>query len=273
MKRIFIAVLCACLLSVVFLPAKVHADVVVELNDSFWKKHQDDCDYIFRRYTVNGREGYAVVWESPVSSKQEEILVNGTELYSNWHYTDSKGEVWCTVNGEEYDNVKGWIKTSECLAVPDHISFREAYEQEFVGYDSSYDHAFDGLDKVTLWAYPCSGIVEADHIDAAWFRDDTTPGKIFDTCWRDPQGRLWAFVGYCYGIRNTWICLDDPSATELDGESGADILPQDDVVYPPAEELPSVSNGVTWLTIGGVVTAFLSTGALLLGAFSLKKKK
>lgn len=275
LKRVLFCVLAACLLSQGLMPARARADVVLELNDSFWRSNREECDYVYRSYTVNGPEGYAVLWESPVSSRQREILTNGTSVYGNWHYTDKKGETWCAVPGEGWsstgeENVRGWIKTSECLAVPDHISFQEAYGEEFTGYDPAYDGAFDGVDTVVLWTYPGSGVIEADGIDADWFRRSEDYAYVFNTCWRDGQGRLWAFVGYCYGIRNTWICLDDPANGELEME--ADILPQDAVVYPPADELPVVHSGVTGYVIGGVLAVIAAT-VLLLWIFFVRKRR
>lgn len=276
MRKFFVGLLSACLLSVICLPVAVRADVLLEVNDGFWKKHHKECDYYFRRYTVNGTEGYAVLWESPVSSRQEEVLANGTEIWSNWHYTDARGETWCTVqtgeiNNQGYEEVSGWIKTSECLAVPDYISFREAHEQEFVEYDPAYDGAFDGLETVTLWEYPCSGTVAAEGVGAEWFRENTTPAQTFSVCWRDPQGRMWGYVSYCYGIRNTWVCLDDPSSAGL--ETDDSVLPRDAVIYPPADQLPPARSGASGLAAGGVLAVTAVTAALIWFFFFRKKEK
>lgn len=274
MKKVLLCLLTACLLSQGLMPARARADVLIELNDSFWKSKQDDCDYVYRSYTVNSPEGYAALWESPVSSRQREVLTNGTSVWGNWHYTDENGETWCAVPGEGMsaagENVRGWIKTSECLVTPDHISFQEAHGQEFIEYDPAYDDAFDGVDTVVLWTYPGSGVIEAEGIEADWFRQYGKTG--FKACWRDGQERLWAFVGYCYGIRNTWICLDDPANGELETEGAADILPQDAVIYPPTAEPPAVDNGVTGYVIGGVL-AVIAVTALLLWIFFVRKRR
>ncbi len=270
--KLLICLLSACLLSVGVLPVKVYADVLIELEDSFWKAHQSDCDYLYRTYTVNGAEGYAIVWESPVSARQKEVLANGAPVWSSWHYTDDKGETWCAVmtgemNAQGYEKVEGWIKTSDCLANPDYISFREAHEQEFVEHDPAYDRALDGLETVVLWSYPCSGSIEADRIPAKGLQNMQT----FDTCWKDSQGRMWAFVGYCYGMRNTWICLDDPANPEL--EADETVIPQDVVIYPAADPLPDVKNSVAGSVIAAVLGVMAVTGLLLWGLFGRKKQK
>jgi len=269
MKKIFVFLLAVCVLSVSLLPAVASADVLIEVDDSFWEKNRDKCEYFYRRYTVNGPEGYAALWESPGSSRQEEVLANGTELWSTWHYTDGSGEIWCAIPADEASEngykVRGWIRTSDCLAVPDNISFKEAHGTEFEKYDSSYDHVFDELDEVVLWTYPCSGITAAEQIDADWFKEK----RDFDVCWRDPQGRMWAFVGYCYGIRQTWICLDDPANNALGIDE--EVLPQEAAVYPPADKLPSPDNGVTGLAIAAVL-AVVAVTAILLWFFFEKKR-
>lgn len=269
-RKTVLFILAACLLWAGITPTKLRADVLIEIDDSFYRTHQKDCDYFYRSYTVNAPEGYAAVWESPLSSRQREILANGISVSGNWHYTDDKGETWCAVmtgkmNNQGYETIRGWMKTSDCLAKADYISFREAHGEEFVKYDQAYGKALAEAETVVLWKYPCSGEISADEIDAGWFE-----GWTFDDCWQDPQGRMWAFVGYCYGIRNTWICLDDPSDTELGAEKN--VLPQRSVIYPAAEHLPGAKSGVTGLTIGAVLGVTAATG-LLLWAFFVRKRR
>lgn len=269
-NRILLCLLSACLLWLGPIPAKVCADVLIEVDDSFWRAHQEDCDYFYRSYMVNAPEGYAAIWESPTSARQREILSNGVSVYSNWHYTDDKGETWFAVmtgemNYRGYDTIRGWMKTSDCLVKADYIRFREVYGQEFVEYDQAYGKALAEAETVVLWEYPCSGKVKADEIDAEWFDNWN-----FEACWKDPQGRMWAFVNYCYGIRNTWLCLDDPANAELEADES--ILPQTEVIYPAAEHLPGAKSGVTGLTVGAVLGVTAVTGVLLWVFFVRKRR-
>ncbi len=267
--------LLVCLLALCVLTGSASADVLVELDDSFWRAHRDECDYLYRAYTVNSPEGYAAIWESPKSSRQKETLPNGTKVSGIWHYTDGGGEVWCAVYGEGWsdrgENVRGWIRTSECTPVPDYISCKETHGEEFVGYDRAYDHAFDALETFVLWTYPCSGVVSDEDMDAEWYQRNETPANAFSTCWRDGEGRLWAFVAYCYGHRNAWVCLDDPANTELAADET--LLPEV-TLYPPAEQVPAPnSSGVTALTIGAVAAVVVVTGGLLFVFFRKRKTK
>lgn len=270
LSKILICLLSVCLLSLGPLPARVHADVLIEIDDSFYRGHRKECDYFYRSNTVNAPEGYAVLWESPLSSGQREVLANGTSIYSNWHYTDDKGETWCAVmtgkmNNQGYDTIRGWIKTSDCLAALDYISFQEAYGEEFVEYDPAYGKALEEAEEVVLWKYPCSGKIIADGIDGEWFES-----PHFGTCWKDPKGRMWAFVGYCYGIRNTWICLDDPSNTGL--EADETVLPRTETIYPAADRLPEARKGSVGLAVGAVLGVMAVTGVLLWVFFVRKRR-
>ena len=270
LRKTWKLLLLAGLLWLGFVPARVRADVLVEVDDSFWRAHQDECSYFYRSYTVNAPEGYAAIWASPLSSKQREVLTNGVSIYSNWHYTDDAGEVWCAVmtgemNYKGYDMIRGWMKTSDCMVRADYFQFQEVYGQEFEVYKGTHGKALAEAETVVLWEYPCSGEIRAEDIDAEWF-DNWNIGP----CWEDPQGRMWAFVTYCYGIRNTWICLDDPSNADLEADES--ILPQTETIYPAAEYLPGAKKGVTGLAVGAVLGVMAVTG-LLLWVFFVKKRK
>lgn len=266
MKRIALILMVVCLLA-----GAVSADVLIELDDPFWETHQDDCDYYFRAYTVNGVEGYAPLWESPGSAKQVEVLKNGEQVAGNWHYTDGD-TVWCAVQSGEmndngYEKVRGWIRVSDCEPVPDYLSFAEVHGSEFTEFDPAYEHALDGVETMVLWKYPGSGIVEDPGVDTAW-AEGMQMSELFSQCWTDPEGRFWGFVSYCYGIRNTWVCLSDPANAEL--EPDPEVLEQKEL-YPPAEELPSPENGVSTLAVVLVACVVLVSAGLI--AVLIRRKR
>lgn len=241
------------------------ADILITLDDSFWQRHQDECAYRYRRYTVNSPAGYAMLWESPTSSKQTETLPNGTELGGLWHYTDGKGETWLAAqSGERNENgdemIRGWCRTSDCLVVPDEVAFEEAHSAEFEEWDPAYDGSFDGVGEIVLWKYPGSGEIEGELKEVPdWFRSN--PGTELDICWRDPQGRMWAYLKYIFGYRNVWICLDGLDNTGL--EKDESILPPQGPVYPAADKLPPPSSETGGLTIAAVAAVVAVTIFLL----------
>lgn len=267
MKKMVILLFTAALLA-----TTAFADILINLDDSFWHSHRDDCVNRRRTYTVNSPEGSAALWESPVSSKQTETLPNGTELNGSWRYTDEKGETWFTVeSGEQNSNgeeiLRGWCRESDCLATPDAVSFEEAHGAEFEGWDRAYDHVFDEAEDIIIWKYPGSGEVKGEiwgpSYDPAWLRDE------FDTCWRDQQGRMWAYLDRILQNRDVWICLDALGSTEL--EKDETILPDTGTVYQAADKLPQPTSGLGGLTIVAVAAVVVIT-ILLLFLFFRKHK-
>ena len=272
MKKWLICLLVLCLLATV-----ASADVLLELDDDFWETHQEECEYLYRAYTVNGKDGYAALWESPVSSRQRETVPNGEQVSGNWLYT-ADGETWLAVqsgeiNNQGYEVIRGWIRLSDCVAVPDYLSFEAAYGEEFVPFDPAYSDAFDGVPEAILWSYPGSGVVEADGVDTRWWTEGTSAADAFDTCWFDSEGRFWGYTAYCYGIRNTWVCLSDPGNAEIPADPAVqEKLTETDIVYPAAEELPEPSGGVTALTVG-LVAGVAVVSALLIVLLFRKRKR
>lgn len=268
LKKVLIFALLTLLLA-----ASAAADIIVEPDDDFWKEHESDCEYYYRAYTVNGAQGYAALWESPASSRQREVLSNGEQVGGQWHYADGAGETWCAIGSGEwtedgYEKLRGWVRESDCAVVPDHISFQEAHEAEFVANDGSCDAQIAAASQVVLWKYPGSGVI-VETVDAEWFQNGSI-GDWFETCWRDGEGRLWGLCGYCYGYRSTWVCLSDPENEAIPADP--DVLPEQPPLIPAASTLPTPGSGVSALAIGAVA-AVVALSVLLIGLFFSKKRR
>ena len=248
-------VLLAALLLVSLLAPAARADVIVEPRDNFAAAHQDECQYLPRAYTANGAEGYTALWASPLSNRQVANLANGTNLYCYYLYADDAGETWALWEGDDI----GWVHLSDCLVVPDYLTFQETCGDAFTDYDPAYDNAFDALDTVVLWKYPGSGEIVEEHVDAQWFRQNVSPAEAFTQCYLDPQGNFWGFSNYCYGIRNAWVCLSAPTAIQL---PGADPVSREEPV-PPAAVIPAPNAGIPWLAVGLVAAVVLVTAVLI----------
>lgn len=262
------------LLAVLLLCQSAMADVLVELKDDFWEKHQNECDYVYRQYTTNGKDGYVALYESPVSGKQTETVANGQPLAGMWHYTDQRGDVWLAISDyiadQGYEAVRGWVNTSDCLANADHTSFAALHESEFVGFDPAFLDAFAGLDTLVLWSYPCSGETVADDVSTEWFRSNTTPAEAFTTCWVDGQGRTWGLSTYCYGIRNAWVCLSDPGNAEIEKDPA--VVPETGTVYPAAQTLPDPKQGGPGTLAVVLVAAVVLVTAIVIAVLFRKKR-
>ncbi len=255
MKK-WLALLC----SLALLVPTALADVIFEPEDAFYAAHRGEFEYLYREYTANGPEGYTTLWKAPDSAEQRENVANG-ETFSGLFLYTAGGETWSSVSGEG-ETLRGWVRLSDCTPVPDYLTFEEAHGAEFVPCDSSYDHAFDGLETVVLWKYPGSGIVEWADCDAKWFRENGTPSQTFQSCWEDEDGRVWGFVGYVMGVRNVWVCLSDPANQDL--PASAAVLPLDAIAIPPAGEIPAPkTSGMEPVTVVLVVLVVAATAALI----------
>lgn len=237
----------------------IHADAIVEPQDSFYQKHSDELSYLPRSYTANAKEGYVSLYKSPESSRVRENVANGERLSCSFLYTDSLGQTWGAVRGER-DALRGWVRLSDCVPVPDYLSFAEQHESEFVGFDEAFQDALKGVSSIVLWSYPGSGSVAADGLDAQWFDGDLS--EHFTTCWRDGDGRFWAYVSYCYGVRNTWLCLSAPDDSTLPADP--DVLPAGPELIPAAEDIPSPG------LPGAVLAATLIVGVVAASAVLIR---
>lgn len=266
MKKLRLLLLLA-LIAALLAPAAL-ADVIVEpVGDSFYNAHRGECQYLPRSYTANGGEGYLTIYASPTSSREVENLANGTQFSSSYLYTDEGGAKWCALWDARQNGFRGWARLDQCNPVPDYISFQEAHSDEFTGFDSAYANALDGVDTVVLWAYPGSDRVVSSGVDAQWFRDGDLADR-FSICYTDPEGKFWAYVGYCYGIRNTWLCLSDPSDGAL--TAIADIVPIQEEI-PPVADVPATGDSVTVLAL--VLVAVVAAGTAILIPVLFRKKR
>lgn len=209
MKRIFSAVLL--LILCLSLAAPALADVAYAPQDSFWEHHSRDCVYEDRCYYTNGEDGYVLVYGSP-AGKAEDVLPNGLRLYISYSYN---GEWGCVeydrddpVGGSWKNYASGWIKMSGLTADYDYRAFAAEHSGEYTEINVILPMENE---PVYTYKYPGSGEVY-EELDPQWARDDL----YFSSVFTDPAGRDWGFVGYYYGHRNFWVCLDDPHNDTLE---------------------------------------------------------
>lgn len=265
-----LGVLLLALLFIVSTPGLARADVLVEPRDDFYEKHRDTCVYQSRQYLANGAEGYATLWKSPASSTQTENVANGEILNVDFVYTAADGTKWGGVWGAEAEELRGWVRLDDCLVLPDYIAFAEAYAEAFVDFDPAYADALADVETVALWKYPGSGMLVSE-VEAEWFHDDMSgAGYVFDRCYVDADGRFWGFCQYCYGIKNTWICLSDPANTTLAADAA--ILPLNGELILAAAHIPAPGAGIPMLAVI-LVVALAAVTALLIWLLFRKKKQ
>ena len=200
MKRT-ISLLLALIFVLALAPA-VRADVIIEPEDSFFWDHRGECQYHSRSYYADGPENVAVVYRSPESSAVVERVKNGDELWISYTYEDKNGISWGYCENYEEDWA-GWVPMDYLLLKYDNTSFQEEFAHRIETPDDYSELSAEG--EVYLWNYPGSEdsttiLVEPDYL------------PLYSLEFTDDAGRKWGYVGYHMGIRNVWVCLDDPTA-------------------------------------------------------------
>ncbi|MBR3557086.1 MAG: hypothetical protein IKN89_14365 [Oscillospiraceae bacterium] len=209
MKRfltlLFILVLC------LSLGMSALADVIYEPEDTFFKKHRDECHYENRVYIASGENGYASAKKNPTSNKAEWEIPNGTEVYISF--------VWDQDGGWGLKDSHGWISMSQLTVKYDGISFAQEHGGEFRYLEEWEFLDLTGRDCLHLWRYPGDAepfnTLSGSGEDAWW---GWPPEEMsVNTIYEDPEGRRWGYVNYYYGLRDFWVCLTAPDDASLGG--------------------------------------------------------
>lgn len=260
-KAILTLILCAAL--ILCLAASALADVIYEPSDDFYYSHMEDCGHVNRTFYANAPSGEAAYAAKP-GGETTGAYPNGREVYVSATYEDGDGAQWGYA--EIFDTgEKGWARMDELLMKYDSQSFYDEFRAELKDYDGP------GLDvsreTAVLWTYPESGEIAGELGPENGFGDELT----FSESWTDGQGRTWGHIGYYYGIRDRWVCLDDPGNTaiepvsrqELPDWSAAPASPEPDAPASPASPAspapapadPARPLTAVWIAVGAVVIA------------------
>ena len=92
--------------------------------------------------------------------------------------------------------------------VYDYISFKQEYGAEFVQESGMLDEEYRGQ-KVRFWSYP--GAKNGGYEMEIFADDEWLPE--YNQVFIDEEGHKWGYIGYYYGIKNKWVCLDNATAS------------------------------------------------------------
>ena len=247
MKKALVLVFALLLL----LPSLVFADAIVEPENRFYRTHQDECQHQSGRiYLTNGPDGALNIYTAPGGTVSQ-TLKNGTGFYCQWFYTDKEGNVWGF--SEAYD---AWVPMGYTLVQYDYLAFEAEHRDAIT--DNKEQIAIES-EPAYLYPYPGGPYP---------FEMEGLIGTVPTQCYTDELGRRWGFIPYIYGLRNNWVCLDDPGNDALTGEEKAPV--PSGFEAPAPEELPSASR--TGVIIGAVGGVALITLAMVLILFRKKRK-
>lgn len=207
-KKVFfvaVAALC-CMLGAL----SVKADVIWEPMDSFYGEHSSECVYVNRQYTANGPDGKVILYVSPEVPEPVTVWENGHTAVISFTYEDRDGILWGIY--DDYNGMTGWMPMDYMEVVYDSIAFREEHAAELVEQSGELEGVPKG-EEFRFWEYPGSQEYFTQPMD------DYAPE--YYCVYVDERGHSWGCVGYYFGIRDVWVCLDEPSADYAQLTAGA----------------------------------------------------
>lgn len=260
------------------LPAK--ADAIWEPRSEFYEEHASECEYDNRQYTADGPDGVVKVYVSPENSMVVDTLDNGMSVCVLFTYTDEDGIRWGVIENYSDESKTGWLVMDYMNVVYDYISFKEEYGSSFVAESGALGAEAVGQ-TIKFWPYPGAqnGYYEMEIQSAEeWLPE-------YSQTFVDEEGHKWGYIGYYYGIKHYWICLDNPTATAEElypngiparGEEAAEPEPEEEKSAEDSDEdqeaeiVPKGNDKLVFMVSGLVAAVAAVTGGLLVW---LKKKK
>ena len=266
MKRFLSCVLT--LLALFTLAAPAFADVIWEpMDNSFYNRHRKQCEYENRAYYANGQDGFVTLWDAPDGTMVRAQYENGEKLWVYYLYDNS----WALIgiwNRETRGETSCWAPLSDLVLVYDSMCFAEEYADQIKPYNGEFANYEGEIEAVNFYEYPGAPSIDASP-KAETFLDHLTgasdqPSAISEI-FVDEDGRTWGYVGYLYGLRDIWFCLDEP-----DGENfPVRAVPDPGLIPAQTPSLPAA--GYTPYVLVAAVVAV--TGGLLAVFYGKKKKK
>lgn len=212
-----VALVAACLvLTMAAIPA-ARADVIVEPDNDFYLANAPDMEYVGLAYYANGQGGAVDSFDSPGAGEAQQTIPNGMVLYVEYGY-EQDGRAWAMhtsvysdgTAGEGYEAhdflQEGWVPLDDLVRVYDASAFLEDADHTVTGYSGNKGE-LPGGGEVVVWSYPGSGEV--------YYTIDLDDTVDFAHSYIDPDGREWADIIYFMGIRDLWVCLDDPANEDI----------------------------------------------------------
>lgn len=239
------------LLAVTVLAPPAAADMIWEPNDSFYKKHQNECEYVNRAYELAGYDGKVTVYTAP-DGMSKTTLDNGIQANVQFTWTGG-GLTWGYLIRWGDSPVEGWVPMDDVSLVYDSREFMADHAGEI----TTSDPVPVDFSEAALYSYPHGPVWENTLKEDKDYQPFT---EIFTKIYTDEAGLRWGYVGYYMGHTEAWVCLDDPMNTQLN----TGIVP---VAPSPAQARGSataVTAGLPALPIAAVLVAAVAAVTAIL---------
>lgn len=185
-----------------------YADIAYLPLDNFIEEHLDECQYENRYYFANSTEGCVTAYSTPTGSAKD-VIPNGLEFYVSYTWADGEKNWGCieyepgSFEDRGLNCESGWVDMSSMTPRYDSEAFMEDHSSEIR--DENIELSIEPQRSFYGYRYPGSGIVEFEFDNSG----DTMLISISKS-YTDAEGRNWGYIGYHHGIRNIWVCIDDP---------------------------------------------------------------
>ena len=241
MKRKLLALLTVLLLLVTMV-TPAFADVLWEpRGNSFYESH--GSTYHNRTYLANGGDGYVTVRTAPDSRSEVVNLANGIWFNVVYTWEDKDGSLWGLGYSGQWGENEGWVPLADMALIYDYVSFDEDHSHEFQPYDGSCGD----LTEACTYSYPGGVYISSvKAVDGGSYTLD----QGFQNLYTDENGLRWSYIGYFYGLKNFWVCIDDPMNENLGVESyltEAQVRGIDSPIVPPAAQVPDTGAFPLWV--------------------------
>lgn len=260
--------------------ATAHADAIWEPYSDFYEEHYEECEIAAEDYLSNGQEGYVILYESPESSRVVARVKNGKKLYIGCTWKDREGNEWGAAaffgfapeDGEILvkDPSSGWVLMEDMAAIYNEGDFQMDHRSEFKEYGGELDD-YEIQDTMYFWTYPGSGVID-DEL-SSYFSEGEVPA--YEHLYTDPDGLRWTRINYYYGIRNCWVCIDDPENRNLTVNYDPGSIPA--VLHPArnpeeagGEDVTDISEEILPITVVSVIAVVAVTAILIAVIFKRK---
>ena len=254
MRRFLTCILALAALLALAAPARM--DMLWEPEDNpFYSRHRKECSIEERYYLANGPDGFVTAWDAPDGSQVRIQHENGERLWVSFVYQDwGLISIWIR---EDHKEITGWVPLADLSLVYDYISFEKEYGDRITDYNGEFADYSGDAEVINFYGYPGAPEI-SDSLETREILGRLTGTKEYNShisrIFVDEDGRTWGYVGYIYGRRNVWFCLDEPDGTNFPVRQVA----QAEITPAKAPELPAQSYVPYILVVGVVViTAFL----------------
>jgi hypothetical protein len=214
-----IAIIFTCALLFAALSICAFADVMWEptQDNDFYYENFDQMEYENRMYYANDKSGYLEFFSEP-GGDSIGYMKNGEEFYLGYIYDDGDelwglasyavGEDGYFINADTFEANTAYIKMSGTTVVYDSA--------EFIKDNGPFDQLDVDLSEliatpgILFWTYPGSGKLVTGEEGM-----DLDENFSVSYGYTDVDGKTWGYVEYYYGIRDSWVCLSDPTNANL----------------------------------------------------------